>query len=40
MLTRHKYLGGGSNGEAVRDLNTGKPHDVRLRRKVVDARYL
>ena len=40
LLTGHEHLGGGSNGEHVRDLRTGEPHDVVVRRKVVDARYL
>jgi NAD(P)-binding Rossmann-like domain len=40
MLFSHEYLGGGSDGEKVRDLSTGKIHDVVVRRKVVDARYL
>jgi hypothetical protein len=40
MFTRHEHLGGGSNGEQVRDLSTGELHDVAVRRKVVDARYL
>lgn len=40
VLTRHEYLGAGSDGEQVRDLSTGDLHDVAVRRKVVDARYL
>ena len=40
MLLSHEHLGGGSNGELVKDLSTGKLHDVVVRRKVVDARYL
>jgi hypothetical protein len=40
LLTGHEHLGGGSNGEHVRDLRTGEPHDVVVRCKVVDARYL
>ena len=40
VLTRHEHLGGGSNGEWVRDLSTGELLDVAVRRKVVDARYL
>jgi len=40
VLTRHEHLGAGSDGEQVRDLNTGELHDVAVRRKVVDARYL
>ena len=40
LLTGHEHLGRGSNGEQVRDLSTGKLHDVAVRRSVVDARYL
>ena len=40
MLTRHEHLGGGSSGEQVRDVSTGELHEVAVRRKVVDARYL
>ena len=40
LLTGHEHLGGGSDGEQVRDLSTGELHDVVVRRKVVDARYL
>ena len=40
LLTGHEHLGGGSDGERVRDLDTGRIHDVVVRRKVVDARYL
>jgi hypothetical protein len=40
VLTSHQHLGGGGNGEKVRDLSTGELHDVVVRRKVVDARYL
>jgi hypothetical protein len=40
LLTGHEHLGGGSKGEQVRDLSTGELHDVVVRRKVVDARYL
>jgi hypothetical protein len=40
LLTRHEHLGTGSDGERVRDLGTGQVHDVVIRRKVVDARYL
>ena len=40
MLFSHEHLGGGSNGEKVRDLRTGRINDVVVRRKVVDARYL
>ena len=37
VLTGHEYLSG---GEQIKDLTTGKLHDVAVRRKVVDARYL
>ncbi len=40
VLTRHEHLGAGSEGEQVRDLRTGELHEVAVRRKVVDARYL
>jgi NAD(P)-binding Rossmann-like domain len=40
VLTSHEHLGGGTNGEQVRDLSTGELHEVAVRRKVVDARYL
>jgi hypothetical protein len=40
VLAHHEHLGGGTNGEQVRDLSTGELHDVVVRRKVVDARYL
>jgi hypothetical protein len=40
VLARHEHLGSGSDGERVRDLSTGALHDVAVRRKVVDARYL
>lgn len=40
VLTRHEHLGAGSHGEQVRDLSTGEIHDVTVRRRVVDARYL
>ncbi len=40
VLTGHEHLGAGSDGEQVRDLSTGELHDVAVRRKVVDARYL
>ena len=40
VLTRHEHLGGGSDGEQVRDLSAGELHDVAVRRKVVDARYM
>jgi hypothetical protein len=40
VLARHEHLGTGSHGEQVRDLSTGELHDVVVRRRVVDARYL
>ena len=40
VLTGHEYLSGGGDGAQVRDLSTGEVHDVAVRRKVVDARYL
>lgn len=40
ILTGHERVGRGSDGEQVRDLNTGAVHDVAVRHKVVDARYL
>ncbi len=40
VLTSHEYLGRGSEGEQVRDLGTGTIHDVSVRRRLVDARYL
>ena len=40
LLTRHEHLGRGSDGEQVRDLDTGEIHDLTVRRKIVDARYL
>jgi NAD(P)-binding Rossmann-like domain len=40
LLTGHEYLGGEGDCQRVRDLSTGDVHDVAVRRKVVDARYL
>src|SRR6202048_3458905 len=40
LLLRHEHLGGGPDGERVRDLATGEVHDIGVRQKVVDARYL
>jgi hypothetical protein len=40
LLTHHEHLGGGADGEHVRDLDTGDHHEIAVRRKVVDARYL
>src|SRR3954469_10436192 len=33
ILTRHEHVGNGSDGERVRDLDTGALHDVEVRRK-------
>jgi hypothetical protein len=40
ILTGHEHLGHGSGCEQVRDLAGGALHEVEVRRKVVDARYL
>jgi hypothetical protein len=40
VLTEHEHLGRGVGGERIRDLSTGALHDVAVRRKIVDARYL
>jgi hypothetical protein len=40
ILTEHEHLGPGELGEQVRDLSTGALHEVEVRRKLVDARYL
>ena len=40
VLTGHEHLGPGREGERVRDLSSGQVHDLAVRRKVVDARYL
>jgi len=40
ILTGHEHVGPSADGEQVRDLATGALHDVSVRRKVVDARYL
>ena len=40
ILTAHEQVGGGADGESVRDLRTGSVRDVVVRRKLVDARYL
>ena len=40
ILTKHEHTGQTAEGEGVRDLSTGVLHDVAVRRKVVDARYL
>lgn len=40
ILTGHEHLGGDGERAQVRDLGTGEIHDVLVRRRVVDARYL
>lgn len=40
LLTEHEHLGQGADGERVHDLSSGDVHDVVVRRKTVDARYL
>jgi hypothetical protein len=40
LLLRHEHLGAGPDGERVRDLATGEVHDIGVRQKVVDAKYL
>jgi hypothetical protein len=40
MLTGHEHLGATGTGEQVKDLATGELHEIEVRRKVVDARYL
>lgn len=40
FLARHEHLGRGSDGEQVRDLDTGAIHEVSVRRRLIDARYL
>ncbi len=40
VLTEHEHLGSGEDGERVRDLRTGAIHEIDVRRKLVDARYL
>ena len=40
VLTAHEHVGRAADGEQVRDLHTGVLHEVAVRRKVVDARYL
>jgi hypothetical protein len=40
VLAGYEHLGTNADGEAVRDLATGELHDVAVRRKLVDARYL
>jgi hypothetical protein len=40
LLPAHEHLGGEGHEGRLRDLSTGKLHEVAVRRKVVDARYL
>ena len=40
FLAGHEHLGRGADGEQVRDLADGAVHEIAVRRKVVDARYL
>jgi cation diffusion facilitator CzcD-associated flavoprotein CzcO len=40
ILTQHEHTWQGADRAQVRDLRTGVLHDVSVRRKVVDARYL
>ena len=40
FLLGHVHLGKGAGGERIRDLSTGELHEVVVRRKLVDARYL
>ncbi|MGH7751164.1 MAG: NAD(P)-binding protein, partial [Candidatus Dormibacteria bacterium] len=40
VLTDREHLGGNGGGEQVRDMRTGEVHDIAVRRRVVDARYL
>lgn len=40
VLMRHEHLAGDGDGAKVRDLGTGNVHEVAVRRRVVDARYL
>jgi hypothetical protein len=40
ILTAHEHLGPGTDGETIREVDTGAVHEVTVRRKVVDARYL
>lgn len=40
ILTRHEHLGTDTGGAGVRDRETGEIHQVEIRRKLVDARYL
>ena len=40
LLPHHDHLGAGPDGERVRDIATGEVQEIRVRRKVVDARYM
>jgi len=40
ILTRHEHLGNGSDGEQIRNLDTGELQEVKVRRRLVNARYL
>lgn len=40
FLAEHEHLGGEGNEHQVRDLRSGDIHTVRVRRSLVDARYL
>lgn len=40
LLTGHEHVGPGAGGEQVRDAAGGALHEIAVRRKVVDARYL
>ena len=40
ILPAHEHLCNGTDGERVRDMKTGDVHDVVVRQKLVDARYL
>ena len=40
VLTAHEHVGRAADGVQVRDLHSGVLHNVAVRRKVVDARYL
>ena len=40
IFTGHEHLGPGGDGQQVEDLGSGTVHEVAVRRKVIDARYL
>jgi hypothetical protein len=40
FLAEHEHLGGEGDEHQIRDLRSGDVHTVRVRRKLVDARYL